>query len=78
MRMLIGLIVIVYLVGVGVVLAPTVRGQWDKATASELSASVAQVLPGALAWPAGVYRSLRGQGEAAAPNPQPTNPISSD
>jgi hypothetical protein len=54
MRGLIGFIVIVYLVGVGVVLAPTVSGKWNTVTASELSASVIQTLPAALAWPAGL------------------------
>jgi hypothetical protein len=74
MRVLIGLIVIVYLVGVGVVLAPTVSGKWNSGTASELSASVAQALPGALAWPAGVYRSLTGRGEAPATDSQSKTP----
>jgi len=74
MRALIGLIVIVYFVGVGVVLAPTVRGKWSEGTASGLSASVAQALPGAMAWPAGVYRSLMGGGDAVARGPQSTNP----
>jgi len=74
MRALIGLIVIIYLVGVGVMLAPTVRGKWNTATAAELSASVAQVLPDALAWPAVLYRSLTGQGGAASPDPQSKNP----
>jgi hypothetical protein len=63
MRGLIGLIAVVYLVGVGVVLAPTVGGKWSTAPASELSASVMQALPGALAWPADVYRSLTGRGD---------------
>ena len=74
MRALIGLIVIVYLVGIGVVLAPTVRGKWSEGTASDLSASVAQALPGAMAWPAGVYRSLTGRSEAAPRESQSTNP----
>ena len=74
MRALIGLIVIVYLVGVGVVLAPTVKTRWNTGTASDLSASVAQALPGALAWPASVYRNMTGRSDAAAPNPQSTNP----
>jgi hypothetical protein len=74
MRALIGIIVIVYLVGVGVVLAPTVKGKWTSATASDLSATVVQALPGALAWPAGVYRSLRGGGEAPVHEPQSPNP----
>jgi hypothetical protein len=73
MRALIGLIVIVYLVGIGVVLAPTVRGKWNEGTAAELSASVAQALPAALAWPAGVYRSLTGRSDAG-PHEQSTNP----
>ena len=59
MRALIALIVIIYLVGVGVVLAPTVRSRWSTDTASDLAANVAQALPAALAWPAGVYRVRR-------------------
>ena len=74
MRMFIGLIVIVYLVGVGMVLAPTVKGKWNAGTASELSASIAQALPDALAWPAGVYRSLTVRSEAAPHDTQTTNP----
>jgi hypothetical protein len=61
MRLFIGLIVIVYLVGVGVVLAPTISGKWNSATASELTASVAQALPDALAWPVRAYHSVAGR-----------------
>jgi hypothetical protein len=57
MRALIALIVIIYLVGVGVVLSPTIQSQWSSAPASGLAASVAQELPRALAWPA---RALHG------------------
>jgi hypothetical protein len=74
MRALIGLIVIVYLVGIGLVLAPTVKGKWNEGTAAELSASVAQALPGALAWPAGVYRSLTDRNDAAPRDTQSTKP----
>ena len=74
MRALIALIVIIYLVWVGVVLAPTVRSRWSTDTASDLAANVAQTLPGALAWPAGLYRSLTGQGDAVPRDPQSTNP----
>jgi hypothetical protein len=74
MRALIGLIVIVYLVGVGFLLAPTVSGKWSTGTASELSASVIQALPASLAWPAGVYRSLTSRGDAPASEPQSKNP----
>ena len=53
MRALIALIAIVYLVGVGVVLSPTVGAEWNSGTASNLAASIGQALPNALAWPAG-------------------------
>jgi hypothetical protein len=61
MRLIIALIVIVYLVGVGVVLAPTIQGKWNSATASELSASVWDALPNALAWPVRAYHSVAGR-----------------
>jgi hypothetical protein len=70
MRLLIALIVIVYLIGVGVVLAPTVEGKWNTATAAELTSSVGQALPHAFAWPVAAYRNITGKdgketGEAA-------------
>jgi hypothetical protein len=75
MRALIGLILIVYLIGVGVELAPVINGKADESTASQLSASVARALPGALAWPAGVYRNVTrvvrdtGTGDSQSNNP---------
>jgi hypothetical protein len=60
MRLLLALIVIIYLVGVGVVLSPTVRSTWDSATASVLAQSVAQELPNALAWPVRAARAVAG------------------
>ena len=60
MRMLISLVVIVYLVGVGVVLSPTIQSKWNSGTAAELSSSIVGALPGALAWPAGAYHRLAG------------------
>jgi hypothetical protein len=62
MRALIALIAIVYLVGVGVVLSPTVQAEWSSGTASNLAASVGQALPNALAWPAGIYHSMTDHG----------------
>lgn len=62
MRLLIAVIVIAYLVGVGVMLSPTVRDKWGSVPASELAASITQALPGALAWPAAAYRNLIGHG----------------
>ena len=58
MRTFIALIVIIYLVGVGVVLAPTISAKWNSGTASELFASVFQELPGALAWPVTIYHRM--------------------
>ena len=52
MRLLVAIIVIIYLVGVGVVLSPTIRSTWDSETASALADHVVQALPNALAWPA--------------------------
>jgi len=59
-RLLVLLILIVYCVGVGVQLAPTVRSGWDHSSASELAANVSHALPDALAWPAQVYRNVAG------------------
>jgi hypothetical protein len=60
MRVIIALIVIVYLIGVGVVLAPTIQAKWNSAPASELAASVGEALPAALAWPVKAYHSAIG------------------
>jgi hypothetical protein len=62
MRTLIGLTVIVYLVGVGVVLSPTIGTKWNSGPASDLAASVVQALPDAVAWPARAYRSMTERG----------------
>jgi len=42
MRALIALVVVIYLVGVGVALSPTIQAQWNSASASQLTTSVAQ------------------------------------
>ena len=62
MRGLIALIVIIYLVGVGVVLVPTIQAKWNSATASDLTTSVGQALPDALAWPARLFHSVADRG----------------
>ena len=62
MRAVIALIVIIYLVGVGVVLSPTIQAKWNGALASDLAASIGQALPNALAWPAGIYHSMSDHG----------------
>ncbi|MGJ4857770.1 hypothetical protein AB4037_08335 [Labrys sp. KB_33_2] len=58
MRSILSLLVIVYLIGVGVELAPVVQGQWSSGSASDFASSIARALPDALTWPAKVYRSL--------------------
>ncbi len=58
MRALITLLVIIYLVGVGVALAPTIKANWSTASAAQFVRSVATELPKALSWPATAYRNI--------------------
>jgi hypothetical protein len=58
MRTFIALLVMVYLIGVGVVLAPTVSGKWNSGTPAELSASIVQQAPLAFAWPVTAYHRM--------------------
>jgi hypothetical protein len=58
MRVLIVLLVIFYLVGVGVALAPTFQSNWSTVTASQLAGAVANNLPHAMSWPATAYRGI--------------------
>jgi len=62
MRVLIALIVIIYLVGVGIALSPTIQAKWGGGSASDLATSVAQALPSAVAWPARAYHSITDRG----------------
>jgi len=54
--------VIIYLVGVGVALSPTIGAKWGGASTPDLAASVAQALPNAVAWPARAYHSMTEHG----------------
>jgi hypothetical protein len=58
MRGIIWFLVVVYLVGVGVELAPVVQSQWNSGTAADFASTIAHALPDALAWPMKVYRDL--------------------
>jgi hypothetical protein len=58
MRVLIALLVIAYLVGVGIMLAPTIKANWSTAPASQFVETVVAELPRALSWPATAYRSI--------------------
>jgi hypothetical protein len=62
MRALIALVVVVYFIGIGVALSPTIQAKWNTASASDLATSVAQELPNAVAWPARVYRNMTDRG----------------
>jgi hypothetical protein len=60
MRFLLALIIIIYLVGVGVVLSPTVRSTWNSEPASVLAGRIVQALPEALAWPVRAAHAFTG------------------
>jgi hypothetical protein len=60
MRFLLAIIVIIYLVGVGIVLSPTVRSTWNSEPASVLSDRIVQALPEALAWPVRAAHTFTG------------------
>jgi hypothetical protein len=60
MRLLLALIVIIYLIGVGVVLSPTVRSTWNSEPASVLADRVVKALPEAFAWPVRAVRVFTG------------------
>ncbi len=57
MRMILALLICIYLIGVGVVLSPTIRTAWSSDPAARTASDVAQALPYALAWPARAFRS---------------------
>jgi len=45
MRLLVGLIIIIYLVGVGVVLSPTIPSGWSSERKLSLAESIASIVP---------------------------------
>ena len=67
MRIIIGILIITYLIGVVVALAPTIARTRNNDTPSELYASVMNALPSAFAWPAKAYHEMA---SAAAPTPK--------
>jgi hypothetical protein len=58
MRVLITLLLIAYLVGVGVALAPTMKSNWNTVPASQFVERVVAELPRALSWPVNAYHSV--------------------
>jgi hypothetical protein len=57
-RTFIALLVIVYLVGVGVMLQPSVSTKWNTATAADMFGGIWAELPRALAWPVIMYHRM--------------------
>jgi hypothetical protein len=69
MRMLFALLVIAYLVGVGVMIAPTIKANWSTVPASQFVESIVAELPRALSWPATAYRGIvENQGDPGKPS----------
>jgi hypothetical protein len=66
MRIIIGILIATYLIGVVVALAPTISGTRNGDIPSELYARFMNALPSAFAWPVTAYHKMA---SAAAPTP---------
>jgi hypothetical protein len=66
MRSLLAVILIIYLIGVGIILAPTI----PSTPASNLPASIGQQVPYALAWPARLVRDASIGDDTPVPGPR--------
>ncbi len=58
MRTFIEILLVFYLAGVGVVLAPTLKASWSNGSASRCVGNAATELQRAFSWPAIVYRNI--------------------
>jgi hypothetical protein len=67
MRTALAAMVIIYLIGVGFILSPTIRST----PASDLAASIGREMPYALAWPAALGRDASTGTNAPVPGPRP-------
>ena len=74
MGRLLSLLILVYVIGIGVQLAPTVEAAWDKETAAQVTARVMDELPNAAAWPVRAFDSIRGKTSAEIQAPGNTAP----
>jgi hypothetical protein len=61
MGRLVSLLVLVWIIGIAVELAPRAQAGWDTETASELVAGMVDQLPYAAAWPVRAVETLRAQ-----------------
>ena len=59
MGRILSLVVVIYIIGICVDLAPIVRAEWNTAPASELASDVVAHLPEAAAWPVRLFDNLR-------------------
>jgi hypothetical protein len=67
MRLMLGVTLITYLLGVGIILLPTIRST----PATYLVASIGQEMPYALAWPARLARDAAIEPDTPVPGPRP-------
>lgn len=67
MRSVLAVILSTYLIGVGIVLSPTIRST----PASAMSASIGKEMPYALAWPARLVRDASIGSDTTVPGPRP-------
>jgi hypothetical protein len=67
MRSAIAMILICYLIGVDITLAPTIRST----PATYLAASIGREMPYALAWPARLVRDASIEDDTPVPGPRP-------
>jgi hypothetical protein len=58
MRAFIEILLIFYLAGVGVELAPALKASWDNGSAARCVGGAATELQRAFSWPATVYRNI--------------------
>jgi hypothetical protein len=57
-RIALSLLAIVYVVGVGVYLGPSIWAGWSSSNAGMMVENVSSALPDALAWPISAFRSI--------------------
>ena len=61
MGRLLSLLVLVYVIGIAVQLAPSAQAGWDTQSASQLVAGMVEELPHAAAWPVRAVESFRAE-----------------
>ena len=67
MRAALAMVLIGYVIGVGITIAPTIRST----PATYLAASIGRAMPYALAWPARLVRNASIEDDTPLPGPRP-------